>query len=27
MRALEQTRPGPEQRFLESRLADLSDSG
>jgi RNA polymerase sigma-70 factor (ECF subfamily) len=25
-RALEQTQPGPEQRFLESRLADLSES-
>jgi RNA polymerase sigma-70 factor, ECF subfamily len=25
-RALEQTHPGPEQRFLESRLADLSES-
>ena len=24
-RALEQTQPGPEQRFLESRLADLSE--
>ena len=26
-RALELTQPGPEQRFLESRVADLSDSG
>ena len=25
-RALEQTQPGPEQRFLQSRLADLSES-
>jgi RNA polymerase sigma-70 factor (ECF subfamily) len=25
-RALEQTQPGPEQRFLKSRLADLSES-
>jgi len=25
-RALEQTHPGPEQRFLERRLADLSGS-
>ena len=25
-RALEQTQPGPEQRFLQNRLADLSDS-
>ena len=25
-RALELTQPGPEQRFLESRLADLSES-
>jgi predicted RNA polymerase sigma factor len=25
-RALEQTQPGPEQRFLESRLADRSES-
>jgi RNA polymerase sigma-70 factor, ECF subfamily len=25
-RALELTQPGPEQRFLESRLADLPDS-
>ena len=25
-RAIELTRPGPEQRFLESRLADLSES-
>ena len=24
-RALEQTQPGPEHRFLESRLADLSE--